>query len=130
LKLYFRIKPIRAAEVQDMRSTLFACVSLLATTLAIAPIDEAEATSKSAGRASKAAALADPVPASPTTRLAQARSTAPGPIQRSKTLQVAYVKNLSFAPLYLAIEKGYLAQEGIEAECPQSALTGQIELIA
>jgi NitT/TauT family transport system substrate-binding protein len=71
----------------------------------------------SPGAAASPAAASSPAPgaspsASPSPAAAAAAAPKPsGPVQ---TVKIAHAPSLLFAPLYVAIEKGYLAEQGIE----------------
>ena len=44
-------------------------------------------------------------------------------------LPVGYIANIQFAPLYVAIDKGYFSQQGIEIEFDYSLETDAVSLV-
>ena len=55
-------------------------------------------------------------------------SNAPGPLVHIK-LPVGYIPNIQFAPLYVAIDKGYFKDAGIEIEFDYSLETDAVSLV-
>jgi len=54
--------------------------------------------------------------------------SAPGPVVHVK-LPVGYIPNIQFAPLYVAVEKGYFKEAGIEIEFDYSFETDAVSLV-
>ncbi|MEA3459637.1 MAG: ABC transporter substrate-binding protein [Chloroflexota bacterium] len=56
-------------------------------------------------------------------------SPTPTPVPEKITLAMGYVPNVQFAPFYVAVEKGYFADEGIEVEFDYGWETDLLKLV-
>src|SRR5690242_14575070 len=79
------------------------------------PARPTEPPKPAAPAASPAAAAASPV-ASPVASPSPAAVAKPVAAGKTETVKVAHAPSTLFAPLYVAIDKGYLAAQGIEVQ--------------
>jgi NitT/TauT family transport system substrate-binding protein len=110
-----RRRSLTAALLLLVVSSLAACQAAPSASPAAVPT-QAPAASKPAEPAAAAGPAVAASPVAPAAAASPAASPAAKPAGPLTTVKVAHAPSTLFAPLYVAIEKGYMAQQGIEVD--------------